>query len=65
MKDPKCPFCNGKSTIQMSYEDGWEFMRNCECSKCYALFREVYAMKFDRVETMRKPTRRFDNDREN
>lgn len=58
MNDPKCPFCNGKATIQMSYSDGFEFVRNYECNRCHGVFREVYRMTLDRVDTLIKPIRR-------
>ncbi len=61
MKIPKCPFCNGECTMQTSDFDGWEYWHNYECNNCHCLFREVYRMKLDKVETLISPNRRADN----
>ena len=61
MNNPECPLCNGKCTIQMSYTDGFEYVQNIECNECHGVYREVYTMQIDRVETLIKPTRRTDN----
>ena len=61
MIEPKCPFCGGKCTIQLSYGGSWEYVRNWECDRCHGVFREVYRMTFARLETLRKPIRRADN----
>lgn len=61
MIDPKCPFCGSECTIQTAYSDDLEYVRHFECNKCHGVFREVHRLKFDRLETLRKPTRRAAN----
>lgn len=59
----KCPLCGGKCSIPTSYSDGFDFVRHLECTSCHGVFREVYTLRLNRVETLIEPPKDFDDDK--